>query len=556
MVDDTTDKNDFLLDDDTTDDNNETKETTIDLENKSIFSRKFVIIFGVILVGVLLISTILFFTSMPAKKSTTTSLMKTTVPNVNTAPIVKAKYKKKKKIKYVKLYTQLNSDQVTSIMRELSFEGIAFDIVQKGKFFNVLVDKDLLSEAQTLLAMKGLPGTKAKGYEIFDDAQNLGVTEFDKRIRYIRAISGELEKAIRQFDSIETSKVQVVLPEEKLFSVTQPPVTASILVRNVAGLIITDETVYAIIQLVTNAVENLQPENISVVDTKGNVLSIGIFERIAKKKRQAATQEKEKKQTEEKANKALRTKELVQKEEPKPKSISYAELKEQQEQNLRNKAIAQLNTILPENSFRISLNLELNSLDELIPDIKQMTISIVVDKKTKLTSKLKTKIFNVLVGVTSYQKGRDVIKLIKSEIDLIVQADKKEAKKSAEEAALLAKKRDAEETAKITLAKKQAEEKKRWLNYLTWGGGSALIVGLFMLIRKLFKAKKTAPMSAASSSQALEKQKTEADFSSIQKEMNTEKVKELAYEKPGILAQVLTDWLEEDKKNTEDEVPS
>ena len=46
------------------------------------------------------------------------------------------------------------------------------------------------------LTIKGMPSGKAKGYEIFDEASNLGVTEFDKRIRLIEALSGEMEKAI------------------------------------------------------------------------------------------------------------------------------------------------------------------------------------------------------------------------------------------------------------------------------------------------------------------------------------------------------------------------
>ena len=47
------------------------------------------------------------------------------------------------------------------------------------------MDEDQLDEAKQILAIKGLPSGTVKGYEIFDEASNLGVTEFDKRIRLI-----------------------------------------------------------------------------------------------------------------------------------------------------------------------------------------------------------------------------------------------------------------------------------------------------------------------------------------------------------------------------------
>ena len=82
-------------------------------------------------------------------------------------------------------------------------------------------------------------------------------------------------------DAVETAKVQIVLPEQRLFAVTQPPVTASVLIRRVPDKELNDDIVFSVIQYIANAVENLQPENVSVIDTEGHVLSLGIFERMA-----------------------------------------------------------------------------------------------------------------------------------------------------------------------------------------------------------------------------------------------------------------------------------
>ena len=91
----------------------------------------------------------------------------------------KAREKKKKKIKYIDLYKQLEGTQLSPILRELSYLNISYNVVQNGKQYDLQVDQDQIDEAKHVLAIKGMPSGAVKGYEIFDEASNLGVTEFD-----------------------------------------------------------------------------------------------------------------------------------------------------------------------------------------------------------------------------------------------------------------------------------------------------------------------------------------------------------------------------------------
>merc|ERR1711964_720424 len=135
----------------------------------------------------------------------------------------KEKQKQKRiKIKFVLLYKGLNGKQLTSVLRELSYAGILFNQEKKAKLYTVFVDEQRKNEAKAMLAVKGLPNRWIKGYELFDDTSNLGVTEFDKRIRLIRAISGEMEKAIMKFEIVDNVQVEIVIPEPRLFTVNQP----------------------------------------------------------------------------------------------------------------------------------------------------------------------------------------------------------------------------------------------------------------------------------------------------------------------------------------------
>ena len=525
--------------------------------NINLNSKKTFLIAGIIVIVFIFIAGFLSLTFLNKKSTPSTPTIIGTKSVVTPQPLPTQVKKskattRKKRIKYVSLYTLLDGVQSTAIIRELSLADIAFEVDQKGKNYNLLVDKDKLADAQTLLAMKGLPSDKATGYEIFDNAQNLGVTEFDKRIRYIRAISGELENSIREFDSIEICKVQVVLPEEKLFSVTQPPVTASILVRKAAGYAITDETVYAIIQLVTNAVENLQPENISVVDTEGNVLSIGIFERIAQKQQAVVAAQKTVVVEEEPEPKEEEIVEEIIVVVPEVPSMSYLEIKLNQEKNLEAKAVKQLFGILSPNSYKISIILELQDIVENLPTVKRMAISIVVDKNTVLTSKLKTKIFNTIAGSTGYIKGRDIIKLTKANFALTEPAVSPEARITANSVV------SEEEPSEKDLGSKQSGLLNRILSKITLFNTTIIFGGLVFIFfaLKIFRRKKNQPKPLVSSP-VLEKQQKETDFSGLQKEIKNdqkiEKIKELSSEQPELLAEVITEWLK-DEKNIE-EVP-
>ena len=340
-----------------------------------------------------------------------------------------AERKRRKNVKYVKLFDGLAINALTPLVRELSFADILFTTEQKGNNYTLLVDEKDQAEARTLLAIKGLPAGGSRGYELLDDSQTLGVTEFDKRIRFLRALSGELERAIIQFDAVEQCKVQIVLPEQRLFSVTQPPVTASILIRKVYGKELSDDNVFSIIQLMSNAVENLQQENVSVIDTEGHVLSLGIFDRMAAR---AAGEDVDSSQA--KANKNLpqflKGTPII----PKYKDIQqWLDIKEDYERSLEDKAIKQLFGILPLASFKLAITADINpqkSGEAIVPT--RITTSMVVDVSNDdifLDQLLKRQIFNTIAGAIGYERGRDSIQLSKADFLVFSDEEMKRLKK-------------------------------------------------------------------------------------------------------------------------------
>jgi len=66
----------------------------------------------------------------------------------------------------------------------------------------ILVPRDQVYETRLSLAQGGLPKGGSVGYEIFDTAK-MGLSEFQQKITYIRALEGELERTIRQIDAVD-----------------------------------------------------------------------------------------------------------------------------------------------------------------------------------------------------------------------------------------------------------------------------------------------------------------------------------------------------------------
>lgn len=136
----------------------------------------------------------------------------------------------------------------------------------------ILLPREDVYEARLELARAGLPQGGVKGYEIFDDSK-MGMSEFQQKIAYVRALEGELARTIGQINSIEYAKVNIVMPQPRLFLEQQQPATASVLIRLSSGTTINPEQIKAIVHLVSHSVEALHPEDVTVVDTEGNVLS-------------------------------------------------------------------------------------------------------------------------------------------------------------------------------------------------------------------------------------------------------------------------------------------
>ena len=136
----------------------------------------------------------------------------------------------------------------------------------------ILVPSDRIAEVRLQLASAGLPKSGRVGFELFDKV-NFGASEFAEQVNYHRAIEGELERSVMSIREVEQARVHITLAKDSLYTEQRESAKASILVKLRAAAGLSPQNVAAICQLTASAVPGLSADQVSVVDTNGNLLN-------------------------------------------------------------------------------------------------------------------------------------------------------------------------------------------------------------------------------------------------------------------------------------------
>ncbi len=174
------------------------------------------------------------------------------------------------KTDYAVLYSGLNPEDMNAILTELDQEGVSYKVGRDGR--TILVPEDKVRDLRLKLAAKGVPSKGVIGYELFDRG-SIGLSEFQQRVNFKRAIEGELVRTILRFKNIEDARVHIALPERSIFLRDEKEPSASVFIKLKPGADRTPEQVKAIRNLVAASVENLKPERVVVIDDKGRNLT-------------------------------------------------------------------------------------------------------------------------------------------------------------------------------------------------------------------------------------------------------------------------------------------
>lgn len=171
---------------------------------------------------------------------------------------------------YVPLYTNLQQEDASRIVEQLSSQKVPYRIEDSGK--TIKVPQEKVYELRLSLAGKGILSSGTVGYELFDKS-TMGMSEFMQKLNFKRALEGELTKTIMQQEGIDGARVHLTIPEKSVFKEDEKLPTASVVLKMKGNLRLAKENATAIINLVSSSVEGLQPGKVTLLDTRGRLLS-------------------------------------------------------------------------------------------------------------------------------------------------------------------------------------------------------------------------------------------------------------------------------------------
>jgi len=171
------------------------------------------------------------------------------------------------------LYGELEQRDAAQVVAALERQRIPHRIAGGGT--QVLVPEAEVPRVRLLLAREGLPAGGSVGYEIFDRGESLTTTPFQQDMNRLRALEGELSRTIRGLAGVRNARVHLVLPRREPFSRDRGEAQASVVLTMVGAQRLDREGVQAVLHLVSTAVPGLRPQNVSIVDSRGELLARG-----------------------------------------------------------------------------------------------------------------------------------------------------------------------------------------------------------------------------------------------------------------------------------------
>lgn len=172
---------------------------------------------------------------------------------------------------YDVLYRGLAEADAGQIMEALQKSNIPLKLDPRSGA--LLVPADQVHEARLKLASQGLPRGTVNGLEALEQKNSFGVSQFMETARYQHALEGELARSIMTIGSVEAARIHLAFPKETVFARQQQPPTASVLVRLHPGRVLDPGQVAAIVHLIASSVPKLRPDQVSVIDQAGNLLT-------------------------------------------------------------------------------------------------------------------------------------------------------------------------------------------------------------------------------------------------------------------------------------------
>ncbi len=171
---------------------------------------------------------------------------------------------------YRTVYSGMDEKDAAAIVELLQKEKIPYQLQGAG---TVLVPADQIYNVRLKLASEDMMPGNGEGFEIFDRANEFGVSDFTQKVNLQRAMQVELARTIEVLPIVSAARVHLVLAKESAFAERDRQASASVMLKLKGNKRLPQQSVEAIQSLVSSSVPALARTAVTVVDASGNLLS-------------------------------------------------------------------------------------------------------------------------------------------------------------------------------------------------------------------------------------------------------------------------------------------
>ena len=172
---------------------------------------------------------------------------------------------------FVSLYSELDNTDAAQVVDALRAADIDYKLNPSSG--SVMVPESKLHAARLELASQGLPEGGAAGMDSLREQPTFGQSQFRETALYQHALEAELARTISFIGSVRDARVHLALPKQSAFIRDRKPSSASVMLSMYRGRELESDQAASIVNLVASSVPNLNPDNITVIDQHGRLLS-------------------------------------------------------------------------------------------------------------------------------------------------------------------------------------------------------------------------------------------------------------------------------------------
>ncbi len=175
-----------------------------------------------------------------------------------------------KKLNYT-IASNLTKSQVMLASDELEASGILFAVSGSGNSLTLKTSKEFINIAKIKLVTSEAATSQHVGWEIFEKS-SLGTTNFENKVKYLRALEGELSRSLESLTGVLRASVKIAIPKDTIFTEKKSDTTASAVLSLKPGIFLTQKQIDGIKNFIASAVPDLKQENIQLIDQDGSLL--------------------------------------------------------------------------------------------------------------------------------------------------------------------------------------------------------------------------------------------------------------------------------------------